>query len=191
MDFSSIYLDGGGALLRTLVIGVLSYASLIVFLRVTGKRTLSAMNAFDFVVTVAFGSTLATIILSKDVALAQGTLALALLVLLQYFITWLSVRVRWVRQLVTGKPTLLFHRGAFLPDAMRRTRVTEDEVRAAMRSAQVAHLADVEAVVLETDGSFSVVVRRDDDSPATTLDGIENPPSALDEYDHQSVSDGV
>src|SRR5690606_19709687 len=96
---------------RTLVVGVLAYVSLIFFLRATGKRTLSKMNAFDFVVTVALGSTLATILLSMDVSLAQGCLAMALLIGLQYVITWSSVRMRWIRRTVTGEPTLLFYRG--------------------------------------------------------------------------------
>lgn len=54
---------------RVLVVGGLAYAGLVLLLRLTGKRTLSKMNAFDLVVTVALGSTLATILLSKDVAL--------------------------------------------------------------------------------------------------------------------------
>jgi len=82
--------------------GVLAYVALVVFLRVSGKRTLSKMNAFDLVVTVALGSTLATVLLSKDVALAEGVLAFALLISLQFVVTWSSVRARWVRQLATG-----------------------------------------------------------------------------------------
>ena len=50
---------------------------LVIFLRLSGKRTLSKMNAFDLVVTVALGSTLATVLLTKDVALADGALAFA------------------------------------------------------------------------------------------------------------------
>lgn len=169
-----VLFDDWSVLLRTAVIGVLAYVSLVALLRVTGKRTLSKMNAFDFVVTVALGSTLATILLSKDVALAQGALALALLVGLQFVITWSSVRARWVRRLVTGEPSLLLYRGAFLPDALRRVRVTEDEVRAGIRSAGLAALDDAEAVVLETDGSFSVV-RRGDGSALASLSGIKMP----------------
>lgn len=166
-----IFFDDGSVLIRTAVIGVLAYVSLIVLLRMTGKRTLSKMNAFDFVVTVALGSTLATILLSKDVTLAQGVLALALLIGLQFVITWCSVRVRWVRRLVTGEPSLLFYQGELLQDALRRARVTEDEVRAAVRSAGLPALDDVEAVVLETDGSFSVI-RRGAGSNSSSLDGI-------------------
>jgi uncharacterized membrane protein YcaP (DUF421 family) len=67
-----MFFDGWNGLLRTLIIGILAYIAIVVLLRVTGKRTLSKMNAFDFVVTVALGSTLVTVLLSQDVALAEG-----------------------------------------------------------------------------------------------------------------------
>ncbi len=141
---------------RIVVMAVCAYAALIVILRLSGKRTLSKMNAFDFVVTVALGSTLATIIVSKDLALTEGVTALAVLVLLQFVVTWLSVRSARVRRLVRSEPTLLLYRGEFLRDAMKAQRVTETEVRQAARSQGAADLRE-RAVVLETDGRFSVL----------------------------------
>jgi uncharacterized membrane protein YcaP (DUF421 family) len=148
------------------VVGAVAYVGLVLFLRVSGKRTLSKMNAFDLVVTVALGSTLATITLSAEVALAQGLIALALLIALQFVITWSSVRWRWLRRVVTGEPSLLVHRGEYLHDALRRARVTEEEVRAAIRASGHAAVSDVAAVVLETDGSFSVVATSERVLPA-------------------------
>ncbi|MEO5733736.1 MAG: YetF domain-containing protein, partial [Rubrivivax sp.] len=126
-------------------------------LRISGKRTLSKWNAFDFVTTVALGSTLATVMLSKEVSLAQGVLAFAVLIGMQFLITWTSVRSAMVRRLVKSTPTLLLFRGSFVDRAMREQRVTESEVRAAIRSGGAAAIEDVYAVVLETDGSFSVL----------------------------------
>lgn len=152
-----MFFSGWSTLVRTLVIGVLAYINLIVLLRISGRRTLSKMNAFDLIVTVALGSTFATILLNRNVSLAEGTLALALLIGLQYLVTWTSVRAGWVRKLVTGEPALLLYQGQMLGGAMRAARVTEDEVRSAVRSSGIAALDEVEAVVLETDGNFSVV----------------------------------
>ncbi|MFG3454648.1 DUF421 domain-containing protein [Stutzerimonas stutzeri] len=152
-----MFFSGWSTLVRTLVIGVLAYINLIVLLRISGRRTLSKMNAFDLIVTVALGSTFATILLNRNVSLAEGTLALALLIGLQYLVTWTSVRAGWVRKLVTGEPALLLYQGQMLAGAMQAARVTEDEVRSAVRSSGIAALDEVEAVVLETDGNFSVV----------------------------------
>jgi uncharacterized membrane protein YcaP (DUF421 family) len=177
-----IFFDSWDKLLRTAVIGVLAYVLLVLFLRISGKRTLSKMNAFDLVVTVALGSTLATILLSKDVTLAQGALALLMLIAMQFVVTWSSVRSRRLRAFVTGEPTMLFYRGQVLSDAMRAARITEDELHAALRGAGVASPQDVEAVVLETDGSISVVQRPADavEKGASSLQGVAGYRSASD-----------
>lgn len=151
-----MFFNNWAGMARTAIVGVAAYFTLILFLRISGKRTLSKMNAFDFVVTVALGSTLATILLSKDTPLAEGLLAFAILILLQFIITWLSVRSTTVSRLVKGEPQLLYYRGEFLWSAMKGERVKQEEVLQAMRS-QGMNEQDVEAVVLETDGSFSVV----------------------------------
>lgn len=152
-----LFFDGWSGIARTLLVGTLGYVALVVMLRIFGNRTLSKMNAFDFIVTIALGSTLATLLLNSAVSLSEGATAFALLIGLQYIVTWSSARMPWVKRLVTGEPKLVAYRGRMLRDAMRRTRVTEDEVRAALRNGGYAGFDDVEAIVLETDGVFSVV----------------------------------
>lgn len=145
------------ALLRLLTVGPLFYAALVVTLRIAGKRTLAKMNAFDLVVTVALGSTLSSALLSRDIGLAEGATALVLLVLLQYAVAWSSVRLSWMRRVTRSEPVMLFRDGAFHSDRLRAERVTESEVRQAIRASGIGHLNQVGAVVLETDGTFSVV----------------------------------
>jgi uncharacterized membrane protein YcaP (DUF421 family) len=107
----SIFFESWESMLRTGVITILAYVLLIFLLRISGKRTLSKMNAFDFIVTVALGSTLATVMLSKDVVLADGVLGFFLLIFLQYIITWLSVRNTSISNLVKSSPALLVYKG--------------------------------------------------------------------------------
>ena len=151
-------LSGGSAgIWRTLLFGTIAYVALVLMLRLTGKRTLSKMNAFDLIVTVALGSTLASVLLDASVPLVDGLVALGLLVALQFVITWASVRSGTVRKLVKSEPTLLAKDGGYLHAAMRRERVTQDEIDAALRSEGFADLGAVRCVVLETDGKLSVI----------------------------------
>ncbi|MCF3650677.1 DUF421 domain-containing protein [Synoicihabitans lomoniglobus] len=167
------FFDHWSTLERTLAVGVSAYVALILFLRIAGKRVLSKMNAFDLVITVSLGSTLATILLNRDVSWAQGSVALALLVGLQFLITWLSVRVGWVRRMVTGEPALLLETGKLHDAALRRERITADEVRAAIRSAGLARVDQVAAVVLETDGSLSVITQHPPEESVSSLVGVK------------------
>lgn len=169
-----MWFDTWSDVLRILAVGAAAYATLVLVLRVSGKRTLAKLNAFDFVVTVALGSTLATILLSKQVALAEGVLALALLVGLQWLITWSSSRSAWVTRLVKSEPRLLVYRGRLLGDALRRERVIEAEVLAAVRREGYTCLDEVGAVVLETDASFSVLPR--EEGPLRALRSVKAPP---------------
>ena len=152
-----MWFDGWNSLGSTLTTGVVAYAALVAFVRMSGKRTLGKMNAFDLVVTVALGSTLSSIVLSPDVTVADGITALALLILLQFAVSWTSVRWRLFERSVKSRPTLLAYRGVVRREALVRQRVSEDELHAALRGSGLAELQQVGAAVLETDGTISIV----------------------------------
>lgn len=154
-----MFFDSGYDLGRVLTVGLLAYLALVVTLRISGKRTLAKMNAFDMVVTVALGSTLASITLSADVALLEGLVAFAMLALAQYVAASASVRWRPARRLVKSEPALVLRDGRMLTDVLRSERLTEGEVRQAVRASGSGAVEDVAAVVLETDGTLSVVTR--------------------------------
>jgi len=172
----NIFFTSWMSIARTLIIGVAAYASLIILLRVSGKRTLSKMNAFDLIVTVALGSTLATVLLTKSVALADGLLAFALLIFLQFALAWLSVRYKSVSNLVKSQPTLLVYQGQFLHQALKKERITEEEILASLRETGLSDITQAAAVVLETEGSLSVMEKATDGTKSV-LQGVRRMPA--------------
>lgn len=173
--------------IRILTVAVPAYLGSVLLLRISGKRSLSKWNAFDFVVTIALGSVLATTVISKQVPLAEGMWAFALLLALQYAITWLSVRFGAFRHLFKAEPTLLMRRGKFMESALRAQRVTESEVRAAVRAAGHLSLESVAAVVLETDGGFSVMGERQGES-LTALSDVPDAVTAMRDVAERAVA---
>lgn len=166
-----MFYDDIQGLLRVLAIGVLGYIALVFWLRVSGKRTLSKWNVFDFIVTIALGSILASVIISKSVPLLEGILAFVVLIGLQYILTWFSVRSSKFAALIKAEPTLLLSNGEYCDLALKSQRVTKSEIRAAVRGAGIIAIEEVAAVVLETDGSFSVMPYSNSDSK-TALTGV-------------------
>jgi uncharacterized membrane protein YcaP (DUF421 family) len=162
MQNSGIFFDSWSKLGRSLLMALLAYAALVILLRLSGKRTLAKMNVFDFVFVVALGSTLANTILSTDVTLADGVVAFIALIGLQIALSWLCTVSHGVDHFVNGEPALLFHRGEILNEALKRERVTKEEVLAAVRNQQLGSTDEVESVVLETDGTFSIVWQKTD-----------------------------
>lgn len=154
-----MFYDSLEGLIRVVLTSILAYGWLVLVLRLAGKRSLSKLNAFDLVVTVALGSTLATVLLSNDVAFLEGALAFCTLALLQWLVSRLSVSSSRFSKLVRSQPRLLVENGTYREDALADERVTADEVDAAIRNAGVGRIEEVAAVVLETDGSMSVISR--------------------------------
>lgn len=162
MNFQSMLFQDWTGVARTMLVGCLAYVTLIVFLRIAGKRALSQLNAFDFVVTVALGSTLSSILLQRSVSLADGAAALGLLICLQYAVTFSSVRSTRISKLVRSEPALLFRHGDYCESTMKRERITRDEVLSAIRSNGGYRIDDADSVVLEGNGSISVALRREE-----------------------------
>ena len=158
MDWSGIFFQDWEGVFRTFTAGILGYLTLVAFLRISGKRTLAKLNAFDLVVTVALGSTLAAIVLQKSVPLVEGAVALAVLILAQFLVTFTSVRSASFAAAVRSEPALLVRSGRFCEKTMRRERITKDEALSAIRSNGSGRLNEVESLILESDGSLSVTM---------------------------------
>src|SRR5690625_2908676 len=118
------------ALWRLIFITVCTYIALIILLRSAGKRTLAKMNAFDFVITIGIGSVFAIVVMDKTVYLMEGIVALALLIGLQFAITWSTVNTKALYGVVRSSPTLLLYDGEMIERNMKKERVTESELRA-------------------------------------------------------------
>lgn len=157
-----IFFDGWEPIVRILVIAPLAFVTLVVVLRASGKRTLSKMNAFDFVVTIALGSLFATVIINQDVTLVEGAVSFAVLIVAQFVITFVSVRSDRFERFLKAEPTLLYRNGEMLRESLRRVRVTEREVETIARRRGLPNLDTVSAVILEADGSVSVIESNDD-----------------------------
>lgn len=157
IDKVSFFFEGWDPILRILVVGTLSYLILLVLLRISGKRTLSQMSGFDFIITVAIGSTFGRLITAQEVALAESATAFLLLIFLQICFAWLNMKFGWFSKLLKAQPSLLFYQGAFLPENIRSSRISEQEIISAIRQQGIESLDEVEAVVLEASGGWSVV----------------------------------
>ena len=142
---------------RIATLAILTYLVILLLLRLSGNRTLAKTAAFDQVVSVALGSTLATVILSKDTRLTDGATAFLMLIALQFVVAKLILRSLWFQRLVISTPQVLVQDGRIREADLRRVRLVESDVHAALRKAGVGRVEDAALVVLESDGTFSVV----------------------------------
>ena len=177
MDFSEMIYQDWAGLVRTLIVGTVGYAFMVLALRISGNRTLSKLNAFDLAVSVAFGSVFASMLLSEGVALTEGILAISLLCFLQFLLAFFSVRSKSFAKIVRSEPVLLVRSGEILPEALHDARLTKRELFAIARAHGHHDLSDIDLIILESDGGFSVIApqKRKDQSDDESSDDNDDP----------------
>ncbi|RZJ27909.1 MAG: DUF421 domain-containing protein [Flavobacterium sp.] len=166
-----IFFHDWASLRNVAVTTLLAFVILFLFVRISGKRTLAQLNAFDFVVTIALGSTMAYMMLGL-VPLAEGGEVLLLLIVLQYLFAWTARSSRGVEKIINSVPQLLYYDGRFITDGLAKEAVTKEEILAAIRASGLQYMSDVQAVVMEINGDLTVV-KKSEGTGATSLEGIE------------------
>ncbi|PVH27562.1 DUF421 domain-containing protein [Pararhodobacter oceanensis] len=157
------------ALITGILLSAVTIAWVVLLVRIVGLRSFSKMTNFDFVTTVAMGSLLAGASQSQDwVAFVQTLAAMASLFAVQYIVSRLRYRSPRLNAVVQNTPVFLMKDGRILEDALRRTRVSKEDLIAKLREANVQEMAAVHAVVLETTGNISVLHGGDVDAELLT-----------------------
>ena len=159
-----------GVVLSTL--GV--YAVLVALVRLVGLQSFSKMTSVDFALTITTGAVLASTLLTKDPPLLQGVVALVVLFALQAAVAW--GRRHGLSAVVDNEPLVLMTREGMVFENLQKAHVTEGDVWAKLREANVLTVAEVRAVVFETTGDISVL-HGDPDGPrleACLLTGVRD-----------------
>lgn len=162
MDLSWI-LTTWDALLMVVISTVGIYIALIFFTRFGGLRSFSKMSSFDFAVTVAIGSVVATTLLSSDPPLLQAIVALGILYVVQIAVARLRIKNTAIGKMVDNKPILLMDGPSVLNKNLDKAGVTISDLRAKLREANVTQFKQIKAVVMESTGDISVLHHGDED----------------------------
>ncbi|CAH1000760.1 hypothetical protein LEM8419_01871 [Neolewinella maritima] len=171
---SDWFIASGATLLQTAVSAFIIFAAMLLLVRLAGLRTFAKMSSIDFATTIAIGSILASVVISKSTSVLQGVVALASIVIFQQLFAKLKFASNAFEDLAENNPTLLMDGTEFLIDNMRKTGVSRSDVIAKLREANVIQLSEVRAVVLETTGDISVLHDSNDTRlQDVLLEGVE------------------
>lgn len=157
MEKVIFFWSGWDSILRILLVGSITYVALIFLLRIAGKRTLSRMTAFDFVIAITIGSAFGRILTASSVSISESVVTFGLLMGLQVIFSFLEIRFPVFHRLTTAEPTLLYHHGVYLEKNMSKVRMRKDALWSAARKKGYGSMDAVEAIIFEIDGTFSVI----------------------------------
>ena len=174
MDDITFFWNGWEAILRILVVGTLCYIALVAILKLSRKRTLASLTAFDFVVTVAIGAVFGRLLTAKDVSISEAVTAFLLLACLQLLFSWLQMRFQTFSKFFTSSPVLLYYRGEFLEKAMEKERVEKSELIGEARKKGYGNFDEIEIVILENDATFSIIGKLTSSDGSTYKDVLKD-----------------
>ncbi len=139
------------------------YIVLIVLTRISGLRSFSKMSSFDFAITVAIGSVLASTILFKPPSLVHAAVAMGTLFAIQMLVAHFRGNSAVMRKLVDNEPLLLMKNTKIIEKNLEKAKVTHSDLRAKLREANVTQMTQVQAVVMESTGDIAVLHHDDPD----------------------------
>jgi uncharacterized membrane protein YcaP (DUF421 family) len=170
-----MFFHSWSAIGHVMVATLLVYLFMVAALRVVGAQALAKMSGYDMIVTITIGSIIATVAVSRDISVTEGIAALVTLLLLQEILRRGQSRFLAIHHIVREPPRLFVWNGQLLEDRLLASQLSGDEVRAAIRREGFSAVEQVQAVILENDGDWSVIRRDADVADFTALHGIDIP----------------
>ncbi|KAB8125678.1 DUF421 domain-containing protein [Gracilibacillus oryzae] len=168
----TLIFDSWKGLIRPFLMCLLAYPFLIFILRIFGKRTLTQINLFDFIITVTYGATLSSILTNNKVSFAEGAVILLMLTVLQFIVSQSSVHSKTFADFMKASPSFLYRDGQFFEKSMQHHRIRMEDLKAVVRKQGMSSFEQVEAIVLEGDGTLSVI-QKEAGSSNDVLSGVE------------------
>ena len=150
------------------------YIILILFTRLMGLRSFSKLSSYDFAMTVAMGSILASTVLSKSPSLLQGTVAIGILFLIQGFISVIRRRFKSVKALIDNQAIIVMAQGQYIEDNLQKAHLSHSDVQEVLRKNGIKSKKQVFAVIMETTGDMSVIKNDDNEADWSLFDNIRD-----------------
>ncbi|GGJ76980.1 uncharacterized membrane protein YcaP (DUF421 family) [Anoxybacillus voinovskiensis] len=149
---------------------------LFVITRILGKKQLSKLSFFEYIVGITVGDIAGTMSTDLDINLQEGITSILIWSLFPVLISYISLHNKKFRDFVEGNSTVFIKNGKVLEENLKREKYTIDELMEQLRKKDVFRVADVEFAVLEPNGDLNVLLKREK-QPLAVGDVFPNPPS--------------
>lgn len=150
-------------MLSFVVRAAVMYFMALIMVRLLGKRALGELGPFDFVVMTGVGHTVVSIALDKSIPFYEGVIILSTLAVLEYMMSYLSLKNQTLSNIITGKPVVLIDNGRIIKENLAREKFNVDDLLQELRKQGIRDIDEVEKGVLESCGGFSVIIKEEDE----------------------------
>lgn len=144
-------------MLNTFVRVSIIYILVLVVMRIMGKREISQMQPFELVIAIMIADLASVPMSDTGIPIFNGIIPILALLLFQLIISIINLRSIKLRQIICGKPQILVYRGKIDEKALKKEKITINELQERLRQNNIFTLGDVEYAILETSGEISVI----------------------------------
>ncbi|MBS8264037.1 DUF421 domain-containing protein [Mesobacillus boroniphilus] len=135
----------------------IGFIVLLSMARWAGRKEISQMTFFNLVSAIAFGSIAAALVTNPGVSITNGVIALLGWAAFTVLTDQIHLKSKKARKVLMGKPVIVIKKGKILEDALRKTRLDTDSLRARLREKSIFSLSDIDYAIFETDGKLSIM----------------------------------
>ncbi len=136
------------------------YLVVLVVFRLAGRRTLSELTTFDFVLLLIIGEATQQALLGDDFSIVNATVVIISLVVFDITLSLVKNKSRWFAKLIDGEPMIIVEHGQVLARRLRKARIDEDDILEAARHSQgLERIDQIKFAILERDGKISIIPR--------------------------------
>lgn len=148
---------------------IIAIAILFIFTQLIGKRLISQLNFFDFIVGITIGSIAASLSVEKNVSISHGITSLILWGLVPIIVSKIALVSIPARKLFDGVPVVVIENGRILEDRLKKQKYSINDLLEELRLGGVFNISEVESAILETNGRISIQIKAQK-QPATLAD---------------------
>ncbi len=144
-------------MLITLIRSILLYIIVLIVMRIMGKREIGQMQPFELAISIMIADLASIPMADVGIPISNGIIPILGLLVMHLLISFINMKSMRARGVLCGKPTILIYRGKIDEQALKKERITLNELQEKLRGNNVFHLGDVEYAILETSGQISVI----------------------------------
>lgn len=142
---------------------IVMFVLIIGFLRFTGKRGVRQLSIFELTIILSLGSIAGDPMFTKELPIIQAILIMSLVIALYRLCTWLMMKYQLIEDLLEGRSLYIVEDGKLVLEKIDKGKMSHDEFFAEMRQQGIEHLGQVRVGLLETDGTFSILMFADNE----------------------------
>jgi uncharacterized membrane protein YcaP (DUF421 family) len=144
-------------MLNTFVRVSIIYLVVLIVMRLMGKREISQMQPFELVIAIMIADLASVPMADTGIPIFNGIIPILALLLFQLIISLINLKSITLRKIICGKPRMLIYRGKIDDGALKKEKITINELQERLRQNNIFSIGDVEYAILETSGQISVI----------------------------------